>query len=869
MKKLALFLLLQSFCLLSVRAQITGQLVDAETNEPIVSASLVLLKDGKTVAYTISNKEGRFKLKECPPPFVIKIRHLSYGNQTISYETYKAQSKHVFSLQSKDNKLKQVVVTSPVIQQHGDTTRYRLGAYATKGDVNLEDALKRLPGVSVDKSGTIKYLGKNIDKMTIDGMNLTGTKYEMATRNLSHKKVAAVEIMENQQEIKQLKDIISDDKLVMNIVLNKKARNRLNGRIDGRIGAEGKEPVYYGGATTMLFKPNLQVLASGILNKNAKEHPLPGQRFNSDKVGILSSQGIRTLSPLSESIGTSEMAPRPSLSEDYYLHRKDAFVNLNALYKFANQSKLRVITGYTKTKKENAYESTLHYLSAQANSINIHEEAASGNEVSIPTLSVEYILNNDRLYLYNKTLYEGHWDTDNYRLQLPRRLVQQELAQTRQQFSNELNGTRRNGGTVYSWKSRLQYDRYPLWRLRAGDRLQNFSGHSILGQLSLSPSWRLGKTYRFYTPVATHIYKNRIENETNWGTDVRSYDLTDWKWTVNVSPRIERFLPGFYNISLSMPFVYQNEEIYTEQTQAEEVTLRRLYWNPSFSFWWNVRPSIRVSGDASRQKTSGSMLNFLPGVLYKSYRSSVKPSGILPETDSKSASVRLQYRRPLKEFYATVGIHWNRLEQSYLLSDAPEAEKNETELIDEKSRNDNYQLNLSLSQYIRSIHSKISASGSYNKGGSQMYRNQILQPFHYEALTGSINILSNPKKWIETKYNISLVKNTLSYNNDTSKRSLMTFSQEAEIKLLPYKGFSCAASLEHLGKEITEGTYAHILLPNAKAEWKQGMFIIELEAKNLLNRTVYAYSLLNELSFQEMKYLLRSRTLQINLSYYF
>ena len=53
---------------------------------------------------------------------------------------------------------------APQIIQRGDTLSYRLSSFAGKGDYTLRDAMKRLPGIEVTSSGSIKYLGevKNI-----------------------------------------------------------------------------------------------------------------------------------------------------------------------------------------------------------------------------------------------------------------------------------------------------------------------------------------------------------------------------------------------------------------------------------------------------------------------------------------------------------------------------------------------------------------------------------------------------------------------------------------------------------------------------------------------------------------------------------
>jgi hypothetical protein len=79
-----------------------------------------------------------------------------------------------------------------------------VGSFKTASDRIIEDVIKRLPGVKVGVDGAISYQGQNISKFNIEGLDMLGGKYNMATRNVQAKDVNRVEIKENFQEIKQL-----------------------------------------------------------------------------------------------------------------------------------------------------------------------------------------------------------------------------------------------------------------------------------------------------------------------------------------------------------------------------------------------------------------------------------------------------------------------------------------------------------------------------------------------------------------------------------------------------------------------------------------------------------------------------------------
>ena len=92
------------------------------------------------------------------------------------------ETKKNITLLEKKTQLREVVVKAPQIIQRGDTLSYRLSSFAGKGDYTLRDAMKRLPGIEVTSSGSIKYLGKDISNFYIEGMDLLGGQYNVATK---------------------------------------------------------------------------------------------------------------------------------------------------------------------------------------------------------------------------------------------------------------------------------------------------------------------------------------------------------------------------------------------------------------------------------------------------------------------------------------------------------------------------------------------------------------------------------------------------------------------------------------------------------------------------------------------------------------
>ena len=69
---------------------------------------------------------------------------------------------------------------------------------------SLKDVLKKLPGVDIEKNGRINYNGKPINRFTVEGLDLTGGKYNQLEENIKAKDVKKAEVIEHDQPIKAL-----------------------------------------------------------------------------------------------------------------------------------------------------------------------------------------------------------------------------------------------------------------------------------------------------------------------------------------------------------------------------------------------------------------------------------------------------------------------------------------------------------------------------------------------------------------------------------------------------------------------------------------------------------------------------------------
>ena len=143
--------------------QITGTIKSADEKEVLESATVHVerLKDSSIVTYTITDAKGNFKINANTSDTKIKLIVSFIGFKPYS-KIIAVKEQQVGDLYLKTaNTLDAIVIRSSApITIKKDTVEFNVKSFKTKADANVEDLLKKLPGVEVDAEGKITVNGE-------------------------------------------------------------------------------------------------------------------------------------------------------------------------------------------------------------------------------------------------------------------------------------------------------------------------------------------------------------------------------------------------------------------------------------------------------------------------------------------------------------------------------------------------------------------------------------------------------------------------------------------------------------------------------------------------------------------------------------
>ncbi len=123
------------------------------------------------------------------------------------------------------------IISSVPIQVKDDTVQFNASAFKTKPNATVEDLLKKLPGVEVDKEGNVKAQGEDVQKVYVDGKEFFGNDPKLATKNLTADMVESIQVFDDMSDQAKFTKIDDGSRTrTLNIKLKKDKNKGLFGR---------------------------------------------------------------------------------------------------------------------------------------------------------------------------------------------------------------------------------------------------------------------------------------------------------------------------------------------------------------------------------------------------------------------------------------------------------------------------------------------------------------------------------------------------------------------------------------------------------------------------------------------------------------
>ncbi|MCJ8209600.1 TonB-dependent receptor family protein [Mucilaginibacter sp. RS28] len=259
-----------------------------DTTNAAVPGAVVKLFTGIDSTSTVTNTNGsfsfsivksrQFKLR------IIALGYQSYSNSFVVSQTGPSFSVGTVMLKTSSTLLNTVnIVDVNPVKLKEDTVEFNANAYKVRQGAPVEDMLKKLPGVDVDKSGNVTSQGKTITKVRVNGKDFFGGDVKTATQNLPAELVQNIQVIDDYGDQANLTGIKSGDpEKVLNINIRPDKNYGYFGQATAGEGGDAQQGVLKKG------EDNRYVASANLFSFNGDRQIAALANFNNTNTSLFS-----------------------------------------------------------------------------------------------------------------------------------------------------------------------------------------------------------------------------------------------------------------------------------------------------------------------------------------------------------------------------------------------------------------------------------------------------------------------------------------------------------------------------------------------------------------------------------------------------
>jgi hypothetical protein len=863
MKKIlnALFLLLIS---ISYSQNIISGKIFNQNKEPIENASITIVdsSDDSVLAFSISDINGNFKieLENTNLKLILVITSINYEKLIQSINS-KSQVLN-YTLKTKVTELQEIKIDIKEIQKRGDTITYDVKSFEGKEDRTLSDILKKIPGIEVDANGLIKYQGTAINKFYVEGKDLMAGSYGSLTNSMPKDAVSKLQVLENHQPIKALKNTVSSERAAINIKLKKNIT--LTGRAD--IGGGFSPFLWNSKLTPMVFTKKYQYLINYKSNNIGEDVTYELQTFSFDE-GF---EGFTFDNQTGNWLNISQ-SELPKIDENRYLFNKTQLFSANLLTDLSKNWELKANTGFFNNKiinngnqfsKVNIFDSDGNLQNTiQYNRLN--NSSTDNNQFKTQII---FTKNSDKSFLKNTTTYIGNWNAINGSTLINTSNSNQYISSPSYSFQNSLSAIFLVGKKLVNFKSTFNYindkqDYFvePLNNINipqvSNINAKNVNQNILEKTLSLNNDASYIFTIKKFSIIPsigfeieekklnTNLTGMNSTNETiSFGNDFSNN--IDWYKYVPSSSFSFNYVGESLTFNSSLPIKYYFLKANDNNINFNR-DLNKLAFEPNFNAKYKFTTEFSNTINGSINNNYGTLNSIYPSYVFSALNFTNKNTDIQQSILQKIGG-NFEYKLILYNLFLNLNYQLSQVTSNNTISqNVMDNGQTNFQQISSKNNSINRNINIEISKYIPKIKSKVSLEYGINSSTNNMIVNNNTLLINSNSNNLSFKANNNYYDWLTFEYNIF-------YSNNRRGNINMTNTLKSNLKILFYPVSNQSFGIyrdDYIYKFNNQNIRNQFLDLSYQFTFEKQKIDIELKWTNILNTKTYEELILNDLGF--------------------
>ena len=844
--------------------------------EKVVGALVTMLQpaDSSIVAYATTDKQGFYTLKATTQLSEVL---LSISGFNIKQKTtrIKAHSQTLdFHVEEENRILREVVVKSQKLWGNRDTLNYLVSAYTRDKDRSIGDVLKKLPGITIEDNGVIKYQGNPINHFYIENLDMLQGRYNLATQGIKAEDVATVQVLENHEHIRSRQDQTPSEHAAINLKIKDKSKGIWSKSADLGTGHNHDETLWEAMLQTMYFGKDKQHML-----RYSGDNLGRSLEMGTDHYGFSSEENSRMVSLVEHS--------SPPIGNSLFGYRHS--INLNNLAKLSDSITINYNLNYNHNfASGHSFSQTTYFLPNGEKQL-LMEDIADRTHTHSANIQLIYEMNLQRRYLKNAFSLWGRWNEgrgeilSGHQFQPPilngtsgDSSISQALHYRSLGVTNRTHWVYRTAkGGGFEWISTNRVSKTPQTLIIAGERpahqdieitaISTSNSFRLLRDLrsskwTLSSSGNLNTNYTILTSALTHP-----------NIPVAPYgDMNHLHTSVDLGP-VAQYTSGNFQSELSLPVALTYTALHNAAVEGEETDAHRLrlYLQPSFSLHWKASDYFTLNANAHYSVSETPWRKLLTANVMQNYRSLSRYRATLDNSYNTGAHFKVAFKDIFSSVFAHLEGNWQRSWSDIAYGTTLDAQAH---TIVEAAYMPNHSNHYMLTAYGRkdidwhTLQIELSATRSWGK--SEMLRQSVLTTYSTTgyALQGTLSFD------IVSGYRLDY-KATWQRQRSTAPQQTFTFdelSQRAELslRLLPSRLF-LNLHANHTHNSSLASEHKDYLFIGSSLQFKLSKKVeFNLNGDNLTNIRSYSSRSIGDMENYYSEYYLRPLSITLTAHIY-
>ena len=839
-----LILLVQS---ISAQRIVEGVVTDVGGHP--VSAAIIKTVDAttkKTLHFCQTDAKGKFTIT-AQEGNILSISAISYKKQEIKV-SMDMPTQHI-TLEEDTKTLSEITVKAKPIKIKGDTIQYLLTTYKKEGDRTLADVLARVPGFEVNKeNGEIQYEGKSISNFYIEGMDLMGGKYGLATKSLPQDDVATVEVMKHHQPIRVLDDFTYSDDNAINIRMKQGAKARWMTTYSGGIGLKSHGGLWNFETFAMRLKPSFQTILTYKTNNTGKNI-----RRETDK--LLSFDELQ--SPLSAML--SLPSPSPLLLKERSLFNRSHTVSLNALQRIDENSQVSVQVTFANDRNE---ATSLRHSDFYTNSgIKTIENRKQYLEKSNDLFAkIKYENNAKNHYLKNELSGDFSWNKQwlNEQGTHPHKMMGSLPIYT---LKDNFSIMKKYGKRLVTLQSKNIMDIRPQ-QLYVDSLVQSINQHYCETNTDVRGSFRIGR-FILSGQIGVNAGEHRFTSDLVGVSD--SVGLLMGKSSFTFASFYAT--PSVEYIVRDLDFMLSGDMSYNHYKYSLDNGQSKFLFSPNLRIRWKATATWTFSADASINTMQINAAQFYPTLVLQDYQYMNKGLAGYNLNKEKSVGIGVVYSDALKGTSIRLRITKSFGNSPYTSTQDYVGNYIVESLTPEETKYNSWNMFLMGSQGIGFLKGKLNVRALYNVMNSYIVQNGQRMPYDTKNLRLTSDLDIGLIKSVDLTYKLTYGFHQMKMPAFGKTSNLNSWKHEGSLRLPLCKVLSLETLTEYYHNEIAQKEFKDMFFQDFTLIFKAKHFDLSLAWNNVFNNKSYSYGINNTLSSSFSNQDIRGRELMLSFYY--